>query len=233
MSESDDAAVNTDASADDQATPEADQQDITFAGGGDKEDKGDQADQDKDGDGSDKEQDTDADADADAGKDEGEKSEDKDGDKPIEYEDFAVPDGMEIDETVLNGAKDVFSKHGISQEAANDLVAYYTGMLSDQMKASQEAFSAQQQSWVDELKADKEIGGEKLDRSIMVAQKAFNKYANDELRETLTNTGLDRHPDMFRFFVKLANDVLDDSELSGEGSQSSGDDIYDRWYPKK
>ena len=94
----------------------------------------------------------------------------------------------------------------------------------------QEAHVKQVREWTDEVKNDKEFGGDKLNDSIALARAAATKFGNDELIQVLDQTGLSNHPAVFKFFVKLGQATKDDSFVGGRQAHSPRD-IANILYP--
>lgn len=74
--------------------------------------------------------------------------------------------------------------------------------------ANMEFCAKQAQKWVKDLKADKEIGGDKFNASCALARRVFDKYGtNPELRELLSYSGFTNHPEFVRMFVRIGQDL--------------------------
>lgn len=74
--------------------------------------------------------------------------------------------------------------------------------------ANMEFCAKQAQKWVKDLKADKDIGGDKFNASCALARRVFDKYGvNPELRELLSYSGLTNHPEFVRMFVRIGEDL--------------------------
>lgn len=80
---------------------------------------------------------------------------------------------------------------GLSQEQAQKLVDIYPQIQQQQA----EARSKQVADWGEQVKADKEIGGDKFNASVGAAQRALDQFGNTELREYLnaSGPGITRH----------------------------------------
>ena len=73
----------------------------------------------------------------------------------------------------------------MSQEQAQKLVDIYPQIQQQQA----EARSKQVSDWGEQVKADKEIGGDKFNASVGAAQRALDQFGNTELREYLNASG--------------------------------------------
>jgi len=84
----------------------------------------------------------------------------------VEYTDFAVPDGMEMDAEVLTNFKGIAKELGIPQEAAQKLIDLQASMETKRSAAAEQAQAEQAQQWAAQIKADKELGGENYDKTL-------------------------------------------------------------------
>ncbi len=65
--------------------------------------------------------------------------------------------------------------------------------------------------WKEQISADDEIGGEKLDESLGFANKALEKYGTPELNDALAATGGGNHPEIVRFFYRVGKAMSEDT----------------------
>jgi hypothetical protein len=162
------------------------------------------------------------------GNDGGGDTEGGDGD-PITYE-FTAPEGMELDQSLVDAATPVFQELGLTQEQADKLVGVYADRLQAQAQDAEQAFSDQLESWATELKNDKDFGGDKFEENAAIARSAIDKFGSDELRELLDSTGVGNHPAMVRFAHAIGRLVSEDQP--GVGSKSgSTSSREERMYP--
>jgi len=138
----------------------------------------------------------------------------------VEYTDFAVPDGMEMDAEVLTNFKGIAKELGIPQEAAQKLIDLQASMETKRSAAAERAQAAQKQQWADQVKADPELGGANLSKTVETAVKAIEQYAPPELRELLSETGLGNHPLIVKFCHAIGKAMSEDTLVMG-GSQAT------------
>lgn len=139
---------------------------------------------------------------------------------PVEYTDFTVPDGVEMDADVLNDFKGIARDLGISQEAAQKLIDLQSSMETKRSAAAEQAQAAQKQQWADQVKADPELGGANLSKTVETAVKAIEQYGTPELRDLLSETGLGNHPLMVKFCHAIGKAMSEDNLVMG-GSQAT------------
>lgn len=145
---------------------------------------------------------------------------------PEKYE-FTPPEGQELDANALAVFEPIAKELGLSQEQAQKLVDIYPQLQQQQA----EAWSKQVSDWGEQVKADKEIGGDKFNASVGAAQRALDQFGNPELREYLNASGLGNHPALVRFCAKVGKAMAEDSfVVPSQGGQRSAADIL---YGKK
>ena len=145
---------------------------------------------------------------------------------PEKYE-FTPPEGQELDANALAVFEPIAKELGLSQEQAQKLVDIYPQIQQQQA----EAWSKQVSDWGEQVKADKEIGGDKFNASVGAAQRALDQFGNPELREYLNASGLGNHPALVRFCAKVGKAMAEDSfVVPNQGGQRSAADIL---YGKK
>ncbi|HEJ8055893.1 TPA: peptidase [Serratia marcescens] len=140
---------------------------------------------------------------------------------PEKYE-FSAPEGQELDANALAVFEPIAKELGLSQEQAQKLVDIYPQIQQQQA----EAWSKQVADWGEQVKADKEIGGDKFNASVGAAQRALDQFGNTELREYLNASGLGNHPALVRFCAKVGKAMAEDTfVVPGQGGQRSAADI--------
>jgi len=179
-------------------------------------------------------------------------SEDGDGDKGEAGEVVGAPETYEIalndaegnaiplDADMLAAATEVFREFNLTNEQANKLVPLGHQMMLKGMEAAEtqmlEAVANSSKAWLDEFKADPEIGGNKADETLTLAAKALDSLgypAGSPFRELLNISGLGNHPEMIRVFRKVGEAVSEDTsfaspDAAGEKKVAGWADLYDK-----
>ncbi len=105
-------------------------------------------------------------------------------------------------------------------------------LVADQTKESAEAFNSQMETWENEAKADKEIGGDNYDANVGVAVKAIEAFGNQALKDVLNQSGLGNHPEVIRFAMKAGAQLKEAPVLKG-ASASQNMSLEDALYKEK
>lgn len=138
------------------------------------------------------------------------------------YADLQMPEGVNLDQTLLDGAVPLFQKYNVSKEDAQA----FADLQASQVQASQtgqaEAFNQLKLDWQDQSKNDKEIGGDKFEQSVSDARGALDKFGTPELTKLLNDFGIGNHPEMIRFMSKVGSLTKEDVPGS-TGSPTGGE----------
>lgn len=161
--------------------------------------------------------------------DDDQKSKDADG-APDEYADFTMPDGVEADKELVAEASVVFKEQNFTQDQAQAIVDFDNARQAKAAEAQQTTWADTLSGWVDEVKADKDIGGDKFDETVSVAKKAIDAFGTPALASALDATGVGSHPEFVRFFhavgVAIADDTIKHGGDGGESRPRTAQDLY-------
>ncbi|ASG82613.1 peptidase [Salmonella enterica] len=169
---------------------------------------------------------------ADGEKKEGDKpAEKKEGDKPEgapEKYEFQAAEGVELDTEALKEFEPVAREMNLTNEQAQKLVDVYPKILAGVQQRQAETWQQTTEQWAADVKADKEIGGDKLPSNLSAAQRALDQFGTPELKEYLNTTGLGNHPDLVKTFVKIGKAMSEDGMVTGgnDGQRSAAEVLY-------
>jgi hypothetical protein len=141
--------------------------------------------------------------------------------EPIEYK-FTTPEGLEMNQVALDSFIPIMQKLGISQEDAQALVDVQSNISLEAKKAHETAVETARESWVKEITADPELGGEKLKETLHIANQGLQKVGVEEFTKLLTDTGLGDHPAVIRAFHKIGLMNADDQAVFGNPAGGTG-----------
>lgn len=148
---------------------------------------------------------------------------------PEKYEFKSPVEGQELDAEMTAALEPVARELGLNNEQAQKLVDIYGKDILPKIEArQQEHWAKQTEAWANEVKTDKEIGGDAFVANVGLAQKALDTFAPAGLREYLETTGLGNHPDLVRCFVKVGKAMSEDSMVMPNtgGQRSQADILY-------
>lgn len=157
----------------------------------------------------------------------GEEKEQKQEGAPEKYE-FQAAEGVELDTEALKDFEPVARDLNLTNEQAQKLVDAYPKILAGVQQRQAEAWQAQTEQWAADVKADKEIGGDKLTANLSSAQRALDLFGGPVLKEYLNTTGLGNHPELVKAFVKIGKAMSEDGMVDGsnQGQRSAAEVLY-------
>ncbi|CAH3267272.1 TPA: peptidase [Klebsiella pneumoniae] len=146
---------------------------------------------------------------------------------PEKYE-FQAGEGVELDAEALKDFEPVARELNLTNEQAQKLVDAYPKILAGVQQRQADAWQAQTEEWAATVKADKEIGGDKLTANLGVAQRALDTFGTPELKEYLNGTGLGNHPELVKAFIKVGKAMSEDGMVTGKesGQRSAAEVLY-------
>ncbi|HAS1003815.1 TPA: peptidase [Enterobacter cloacae] len=146
---------------------------------------------------------------------------------PEKYE-FKAGEGVELDTEALKDFEPVARELNLTNEQAQKLVDAYPKILAGVQQRQAEAWQAQTEQWAADVKADKEIGGDKLTANLSAAQRALDQFGTPELKEYLEGTGLGNHPELVKAFIKIGKAMSEDGMVDGsnQGQRSAAEVLY-------
>ncbi|MBZ7566775.1 peptidase [Klebsiella grimontii] len=151
---------------------------------------------------------------------------------PEKYE-FKAGEGVELDTAALEQFEPIARELNLTNEQAQKMVDLYgTKIMPMVQQQRAEAWQKTTEQWAADVKADKEIGGDKLTANLSAAQRALEQFGDPELKEYLDSTGLGNHPALVKAFIKVGKAMSEDKVVTG-GHESGGSDLISAFYPKK
>lgn len=144
---------------------------------------------------------------------------------PESYTDFAFPEGMDVDNAMLEQAAPVFKEIGLNQEQAQQIVDLYGAKMEEMAQGQVDAFTQQVTDWESAAKADKEFGGDKFDENIGVAKLGMDKLGTPELKDFLEKSGAGSHPEVLRAFYRAGKLLREDNPGGGDPSTEKADRV--------
>ena len=137
---------------------------------------------------------------------------------PDAYADFELSENQSVSDAFVEYAK---GQNWTQEQAQSALERDATNE-----KATVEAREAQQteemkavkQGWLDEVMADKEIGGDNHKEVMAGAKQVLDQFGSESLNDLLNQTGLGNHPEVIRLFHNIRSTVSEDAFVDGSNS---------------
>lgn len=129
---------------------------------------------------------------------------------PESYE-LKMPDGVQLDSAAAEEFTAIAKELKLDQAAAQKLADIGAKMATRQAEAHAQLV----ETWTEQVKTDKDIGGDKLDENLGVARKAIDTFGSPELKALLNSTGLGNHPEVVKLAFKVGKAISEDRFVTG------------------
>ena len=173
-----------------------------------------------------------------AGPEDGEKGE-KEGEEaaPEEYK-ITLPEGMQVDQPLLDRITPIAQKHGVAADVLQEIVSAYAEHVEENGKSfTEQAIDAANKindEWAAAARKDPEYGGDKFTESIGVINAAFKAFdPENKLRSELSQAMMLNNPEILRLLYRVGMRISEDQTPrggSGGAAQKSAAEIL---YGKK
>ncbi|MBD1412802.1 hypothetical protein NUJ30_08720 [Burkholderia contaminans] len=156
-------------------------------------------------------------------------------DEPVEYTDFKLPEGVQVDEQKMTDFKATASEAGLSQDQAQKLVDLYSNAVKAATDASTQLWYDTQKQWQADVLKDPEIGGNNFEPMKATVAKAIDAVGGEDaakIREAFNYTGAGNHPDVIRFLYRLGKAIGEGGAVAGgaptavEAPKSAAEKLY-------
>lgn len=122
---------------------------------------------------------------------------------------------------------------GLSKEAGQKLAQHINDDRMEYVEGLKTQMAEKVQDWAEQVKSDKELGGEKYDQSVSLARTALNKFGSESLLEQLDLTGFGSNPEVVRIFARIGKAIGPDDLIRGGGSSKVEKSMEDVFYGKQ
>lgn len=126
---------------------------------------------------------------------------------PFKLDEIKVPEGMVIDEAVSKPFVEIVNKYGLGRDAVAELVTLQANAMKAASETSTQVWDKMQEDWTKAVKADPDIGGEKLAPALGQIAQLIDHYKIPELRTALDLTGAGNNPHVIKFLHAIAKDL--------------------------
>ena len=152
---------------------------------------------------------------------------------PDKYEDFTMPEGIEVDTAMMDEFKPLAKELGLTQEAAQKLIDIQTKHAKAFADAEQAEWDDLNKQWQETAKADKEIGGDKLPEVLSNVNKVLEKLGTEALTETLEWSGMNNNPEVVRLLNRIYVNFMkeDNVEPANAAAATTEKSRADRIFP--
>ena len=142
---------------------------------------------------------------------------------------LTLPEGFQADEAVLAEFKGLALESGLKPESAQKFLDMQMRLETARVAQVDTQWKAQQATWAEAIKADKDVGGANLEQSRAFAKAGVDLAGGDALRAELQQLGLTNHPALVKAFVSIGKALAEDSIAGTAGASptpGNNDDAF-------
>lgn len=151
---------------------------------------------------------------------------------PEKY-DLKLPDGAILDASYIEKISDLAKAKGFSNEEAQERLNETNKFVSSFVEGQKAlAATVNDKQWYDELKNDREIGGDKFTESGQLAYNAAVEIFGEEFPAKIAEMKLNHNPMLFRGLVKLGKLMANDKTVTGGKLPKAEKSMAERIYPQ-
>lgn len=136
------------------------------------------------------------------------------------YDFGELPESVEVTDERREAWSQQFKELGLTQVQAKALVAMRTEEAATEMEAYSADVEKRQKEHLDAAKADKDIGGDKWDESVRLANLGLKTLGGSVIKELILNSGNGNNPEMIRELRRIGELVKDDSFEAGSSREA-------------
>lgn len=137
-------------------------------------------------------------------------------DTPLSATDITIPEDLVIDETLRDEFIGLLNdKEKSPAERAQALVDLQVKAATAASEASSKAWTDMQTEWRDAVKADSDVGGDKLEPALGRVGKLISEYGSEELSSVLDLTGAGNNVHVIKFLDKMAQRLTEGGAFPG------------------
>ncbi len=162
---------------------------------------------------------------------EGTKGDEANAGAPETYEDFTMPEGMEVDKVAIEAFLPIAKELNLTQDQAQKLVSLQTAQVNAAAEAQNTAWTKTVDDWHDATVNDPTIGGANLAASLTASTKFLDKFASPELRALLDTSGMGNHVEFIRLF-KAAGEAMSEDGITSGSANPNKPGLAERLYGK-
>lgn len=127
-----------------------------------------------------------------------------------DYSGLKVPDGSKLDVKRVEEIATWAKERSLDPKVAQDILTREHELVSSVEAARAAEVDGLKDRLLNDLKADKEMGGDKLNSYVEPARRLVDRFGNEAFKSALDQTGLGNHPELVRFLANIAKAVGED-----------------------
>ncbi len=135
-----------------------------------------------------------------------------------DYSKVQLPENYCYDENLLNEFNELAGKYNLSQKSADELMSMAVKLTQLTGNNYAKTMAEQQRQKIEDYRRnllnDREIGGAMLNSTMRTANIAYTQFADNDVQQLLSETGLNCHPKIVKMFYNIGKKMQNDSILN-------------------
>lgn len=140
---------------------------------------------------------------------------------PADYSGLKLPDGSKLDTARVTEMATWAKERSLDPKVAQDVLTREHELVSSIDAARAAEVEGLKSKWLEDLKADKEMGGDKLNSYVEPARRLVERFGNESFKKALDETGLGNHPELVRLLANIAKHVGEDNLVLPAGQATA------------
>lgn len=143
--------------------------------------------------------------------------------EPLTKEALTIPEGFQADDASVGKFLEIANELGLSKEGASKLVGLQAELAKQASEAGSKLWEETQTQWQDQVRADPEIGGTKLQENLGIIAKLLDSHGNAEVRQAFDITGAGNNPAVIKFLIKVGKELGEGKPVLGGPGNAPAD----------
>jgi len=140
--------------------------------------------------------------------------------KPVvpEKYDISLPEDARLKETGVEAVATLSRELELPNESAQKIADHVEQAIATHVEAQNQWWTERSESWKEEIRADEEFGGTKLDGTLKEASKVLQRFGDEPLVKFLDESGTGNNPSLIRILARIGRVMGEDSFVRGDKS---------------
>lgn len=151
---------------------------------------------------------------------------------PLTATDITFPEGMAVADADRDSFLGILNNREMTpSQQAQALVDLQAQVAQQASEAGSQAWTDMQDQWVNEVRSDPDVGGQRFDTSITNIGKLIDEFGSDELRAVMDITGAGNNVHVIKFLANVASRLTEGTQISNGSPVKTEASIAETLYP--
>lgn len=151
---------------------------------------------------------------------------------PLTASDITFPEGMTVQDADRDSFLGILNNREMTPaQQAQALVDLQATVAQQASEAGSQAWTDMQDQWVNEVRNDPDVGGQRFDANIANIGKLIDEFGSDEPRAVMDITGAGNNVHVVKFLANVASRLTEGSQISGGNPTMTEASVADLMYP--